>query len=500
MDISYLALQETFRRIKYINDALAILSWDKVVIMPKGSIESRANQIATLKLLTHDTLSSTKILDLINNVDESKLDDWNKVNFYLMQKIHKQTISVDKSLTQAHAVACAMSEMIWRTAKAENNFKQFSPFLKEVISLTRQVAFSKAAVFNCSAYDDLLETYDPGLTTNDIDPIFNELRQYLPDLIARATEQQRTQYKHKQVNKIALPIQLQQDISLECMKLFGFDFNKRRLDTSDHPFCGGISEDTRITTKYKENDFIFGLISTLHETGHALYQQQLPSKWIDQPIGSILGMATHESQSLIFEYQVCRSKEFIHYLSNLLQTRFGLKDDAFKESNLYQSVNTVTPSLIRIEADEVTYPAHVILRYDLEKAMISGDLAVDELPIAWNDEMHRIFGIRPSTDTDGCLQDIHWPSGIFGYFPSYLIGAIMAAKLYNKLNQELPDNNKLISMGKFHHLNAWLSKNVHQCGSRYTTQELLVKATGQKLNLSEYKKYLSSKFDNIKLC
>lgn len=494
MDASYSQLKEVFKQIHYINSTLAILNWDSAVIMPKGSIESRANQISNLKLIAHDLLASTKVLDLINNVDEHKLDNWNKANFLLMKKNHKQTISIDKQLTEAHSIACTKSEMIWRIAKKENNFKLFSPAFKETLSLTKQVAFSKASSFNCSIYDAMIDTYDPGLTTKDIDPIFYDLKEFLPGFITQTTKKQLTQYKGQSAHKISLPISLQKEIGLECMRILGFNFNKGRLDTSIHPFSGGHSEDTRITTTYKENDFMHGLMGILHETGHALYQQNLPLQWIEQPVGSFLGMATHESQALIFEMQFSRSMEFSLFLSNLFKHKFNLHDERFNANNLYQSLNTVKPSLIRIEADEVTYPAHVILRYELEKVLISGELAIDDLPSAWNEKMYQTFGIKPSSDSEGCLQDIHWPSGIFGYFPSYLIGAIIAAQLHNSLEKEIPNKSELVTKGNFNPLNAWLNKNVHQHASLYPTQELLVEATGEKLNISYYKKYLTRKY------
>lgn len=493
MDKSYIELQKIFKQIKNINDILAILSWDSAVVMPRGSIESRATQIATLKTLIYDIISNSKTLDFINNVNIDKLGEWDKANFSLMKKIHKQTIAIDRNLTEAHAIACTNSEMMWRAAKEQNNFKLFAPSLKEVLSLTKQIAISKASAFKCSAYDALLDIYDPGLTTTDIDPIFNNLKAFLPDFITQVTNKQLTEHKIK-ASKISLPINLQQRIGIECMKVLGFDFDKGRLDTSEHPFSGGYSEDTRITTKYKENDFLYGLMGILHETGHALYQQNLPREWTNQPVGSILGMATHESQSLIFEKQICKSKEFLYFLSNFLQEKFGFDDDIFKHENLYVSLNSVTPSFIRIEADEVTYPGHVILRYELEKAMISGELEIDDLPTAWNEKIYKTFGIQPQSDQQGCLQDIHWALGIFGYFPSYLIGAIMAAQLFDSLNKNIPNTPKLIAEGKFNHLNTWLHKNIHQCGSRYSTQDLLLKVTGEKLNESYYKKYLTKKF------
>lgn len=494
MDKSYLKLKETFNLIQAINNSLSILYWDSSVIMPKDSLESRANQISTLKLLVLEILSSEKISDLINNVNAESLDNWNKANFNLMKKIYKQTIVVDKKLTESHAIACTKSEMIWRTAKEDNNFKLFAPYFKEVLFLTKEVALAKASVSNCSIYDALLDTYDPRLTIKDIDPIFDDLKDFLPKFIKKIAEKESRKNNHSQCSEISLPISIQKEIGLECMKLFGFNFNKGRLDISEHPFTGGYAEDTRITSKYKENDFLFGLMAIIHETGHALYQQNLPSQWINQPVGLALGMSIHESQSLIFEKQICKSREFLYFLSGLLNNKFSIPSSKVSEDILYKSLNTVKPSLIRIEADEVTYPIHVILRYELEKSMILGDLQIDDLPVAWNEKMDKYLGIKPSTDREGCLQDIHWPSGIFGYFPSYLMGAIMASQLYDCLNKDIPNNNQLIALGEFSHIKTWLNKSIHQYGSLYSTQELLEKATGKKICVNDYKNYLNKKF------
>jgi carboxypeptidase Taq len=489
MDKAYNRLKEIFKKIKNIEQTLSILYWDSAVIMPSGGIEARSEQLAVLNGMIHEMISSSQVVDLLNDVDTNNLDDWDKANYYLMQRTYKYKNAISADLTEALVKATSKSEMIWRKAKNENNFKLLAPYLKEVLSLTREAASIRSEVLKISVYDSLVQNYQPGLLSKDIDPIFDELRDFLPNFINKVLDKQ----NNSNIN-FTLPINIQKEIGTECMKLLGFNFDKGRLDTSEHPFCGGIPQDTRITARYKEDDFISGIMAIIHETGHALYEQNLPEPWLNQPVGSALGMAVHESQSLIYENQIARRPEFLFFLSNLLKKKFNT---SFDNDQLYQSINKVSPSFIRVDADEVTYPVHIILRYDLEKNLINGGLEIIDLPEAWDDGMERLLGIRPKTDTQGCLQDIHWPMGGFGYFPSYLIGAIIAAQLYNAMEQEITESKGLIRFGNFQVANNWLKQNIHQYGSRYSLQDLLLKATGNKLSLDKYKNYLKEKFLQI---
>lgn len=493
MNNAYKQLVEIFKNIKQLNNIVAILRWDSAVIMPRGSVDARSEQVACLTNAIHEALANEKVAELIHQVQVEDLTDWDQANYKLMKKTYKNNTSISADLARALVMATSKSEMIWRTAKNENNYKLFAPYLKEVLNLTKQAASFRAQAFNLPVYDSLLDSYEPEFSTKEIDVIFTDLRNFLPEFIGKVVEHQKTKYGyHDQDHNVSLPIDLQKEIGMECMRLMGFDFNKGRLDISEHPFCGGISQDLRITTRYKENNFISGLMGIIHETGHALYEQNLPSKWIDQPVGQHLGMATHESQSLIWEYRVGRSKEFLEFLSKLLRDKFNLKSEQFSSENLYKSVNKVYPSFIRVDADEVTYSAHVIMRYDLEKSLMSGDLDVDDLPQAWNEAMVKMLDIKPPSDREGCLQDIHWPCGAFGYFPFYAIGAITASQLYQAFSKNNQNNN--IVEGKFDNFREWLNLNVHNHGSKFNLQELLKNSTGENLSIEPYKNYLNNKF------
>jgi carboxypeptidase Taq len=290
------------------------------------------------------------------------------------------------------------------------------------------------------------------------------------------------------------PVERQRALGTRLMAQLGFDFRRGRLDVSLHPFCGGTIDDVRITTRYDESDFSSALMGVLHETGHALYDFGLPARWRRQPVGRARGMSLHESQSLLIEMQACRSHEFMAWLAPQLHETFGGPASQWQPENLWKSYNRVERGLIRVDADEVTYPAHVILRYRLEQAMIAGDLAIAELPGAWNDGMRRLLGVVPPDDRQGCLQDIHWFDGAFGYFPTYTLGAMTAAQLFDAAREADPGIPQAIGRGDFAPLLAWLRTNVHGKGSSLSSREIVAGATGRPLDAGVFKRHLKTRY------
>ena len=380
--------------------------------------------------------------------------------------------------------------MRWREARPRADFALLRPALEEVVRLTREEASAKSAALGLGRYDALLDGYEPGMRSAGIDALFAPLATFLPDFLERVLSRQSPPLPVDGT----FPAGGQKALGERLMAALGFDFAHGRLDESLHPFCGGVPDDVRMTARYDEHDVATGLMAVLHETGHALYNAGLPEAWRGQPVGAPRSMAVHESQSLLLEMQVCRSRAFQGYLAPLLAESFGVDGAAFTPDNLYRQAIRVARSLIRVDADEVTYPLHIILRYRLEQALLSGELEVADLPGAWNDGMRELIGVAPPSDREGVLQDIHWPTGAFGYFPCYTLGALMAAQLFEALTAAEPDLPAQIGRGEFAPLVGWLRANVHEQGSLLETQELLARATGRPLTPQPFLAHLERRY------
>jgi carboxypeptidase Taq len=432
-ETAYAGLERQFRRIAALHDTLGILGWDQATVMPEGSAGPRADQIAALSVLAHDMLTDAAVGDALAAAEaelagSSPDTAWQRANLREMQRDYLHATAVPADLVEARAHADAACEMRWRSARRDNDFAGLAPSLGEVLHLVRETAAAKADALGLSPYDSLLDTFEPGARSADIDVLFDDLAAFLPDFLPRVLEKQASR-PAALVPEGPFPVETQHALGVGLMEAVGFDFSRGRLDISHHPFCGGATGDVRITTRYDEDDFTSALMGVLHETGHAMYELGLPEAWRHQPVGRALGMSIHESQSLLVEMQVCRSRGFLVYAAPLMRAAFAGSGPAWEVDNLYRHYTRVEPGYIRVDADEVTYPAHVILRYRLERAMIAGDLAIADLPGAWNDGMRDLLGIVPPDDRLGCLQDVHWPSGAFGYFPTYTMGAMTAAQL-----------------------------------------------------------------------
>ena len=365
--------------------------------------------------------------------------------------------------------------------------------LEEVVSLTVQKAEMLSDALGKTPYDALLDQFEPDATSQDIDILFDQLTEFLPELLGQVIEHQAAQPAMIPLDG-PFAVDTQRAIGLEVMKTIGFDFNHGRLDVSHHPFCGGTPTDIRITTRYAEDDFTQSLMGVIHETGHALYEAGLPRDRLSQPVGQSRSMGIHESQSLIMEMQACRSDEFISYIAPRLAKAFHGTGPAWAPENIRRIYTKVQRGLIRVDADEVSYPLHVILRYRLETALLNGDLKVGDLPSAWNEGMQNLVGIVPPNDADGCLQDIHWMAGSFGYFPTYTLGAMNAAQLFQSATAEDDGILSGISTGDFKPLLTWLRHHVHQCASRDSAKELIVNATGRPLEVKTFKRHLEQRY------
>ena len=491
---SYQAIEKRFRRLGALQEASGVLQWDSAALMPEGGAGARAEQLATMKVVCHEILTDPANGDLLAGAAaQNDLDDWQRANLREMRRAWLHATAVPGDLVDAASRAGSACEQLWRQARPASDFAMVLPALQRVLELTREIAAAKAARLGKVPYEALVDQYEPGASTAEIDRLFGDLAEFLPGLIAQVLDRQAAAPSPLEPQG-PFPIERQRQAGVRLMKRLGFDFDHGRLDVSLHPFCGGTPDDVRITTRYAEDDFRGALMGVLHETGHALYERGLPAAWRRQPVGEARGMAVHESQSLLMEMQACRSREFSEYLAPVLREAFGRSGPEWSAENLYRLNTTVRRGFIRVDADEVTYPAHVILRYRLERALIEDRLAVADLPAAWNAGMRELVGTVPPDDRRGCLQDIHWYDGLFGYFPTYTLGAMIAAQLFDAAKRADPAILPGIAEGDFTPLLAWLRANVHGKGSLLTSSELIEAATGKKLDAAIYRRHLTARY------
>jgi len=486
---AYDRLKQGFARIAVLNEAAAVLGWDAAAMMPAGGAEARGEQMATLAGLSHEMLVDAAIADDLAAVAMPD-DEWEAANLALMREAHLRATAIPRALVEASSRANSVCETIWRVARPSSDFSMVREALAEVVRLTREKAEILAQTLGVTPYDALMGEYQRGITAAEIRPIFANYEAFLKTALPAAEElQQRSQAEALPPGPYA--VDTQEALCRQLSQAAGLDFRHARLDRSAHPFCGGTQTDIRITTRYNEDDFCQALLGVLHETGHGLYEQNLPHRYMRQPVGHAAGMAIHESQSLIIEMQAVRSNAYLGYVAPILSEAFG---KAITAGGLQSRLRHVERSLIRVEADELTYPAHVILRFRLEEALISGDLAVGDLPGAWNDGLHAALGLTPPDDRRGCLQDIHWFDGAFGYFPSYTLGAMAAAQLMVAAREAVPGLDAGLAAGDFAPLTGWLAENVHAMGARLGFHQLLERATGKALSPSAFEAHLTARY------
>jgi carboxypeptidase Taq len=492
----YTELETQFRRIGALEEAEGILHWDMSVIMPKGGAESRAEQLSAMKLTIHGLLTDSTLTTLLDAAEEAPpVDAWQAANLSEMRRRWRHANAVEGDLVEALSKASSRCEMIWRDARPKGDFAAVSESLTEVLGLVRQKAQTKATILGVTPYEALLDQFEAETRIADIDHLFDDLAVFLPDFLDNALARQAAAGDPLQP-KGPFDLEAQRSLATKLMEHVGFDFDHGRLDISLHPFCGGVPDDVRITTRYEEDDFAQSLMGVLHETGHAMYERGLPANWRLQPVGQARGMALHESQSLLIEMQVCRGLEFLTFAAPVMQAAFNGTGAAWAPENMQRLQARVERGFIRVDADEVTYPAHVILRYRLERALIAGDMEISDLPSAWNDGMKELLGIVPESDRVGCLQDIHWFDGAFGYFPTYTMGALAAAQIFQAACAADGTIKDGISMGDFGPLMTWLRANIHGRGSFGTTDEILIETTGAPLGTEAFKSHLKTRYLN----
>jgi carboxypeptidase Taq len=491
----YAELETRFAELHQLGHAQAMLNWDEAVMMPRGGGPARGAALAALAALAHRTLTAPKVGDLLDKAEAGRceLNKWQQANLRAMRRMHTRAVALPEALVRAMQISTSRCEQTWRAARAENDWNAVESLLAEVLALAREEAAALGETLGLDPYDALLDMYEEGTRAPDVARLFDELKGFLPDLIDRVIDRQAAPLKLPG----PFPHDGQRALGEEMMRALGFDFTRGRLDVSHHPFCGGVPDDTRITTRYSDEYFLESLMAVLHETGHALYQQGLPADWRQQPVGSSLGAAVHESQSLFVEMQVSRGRAFMAFaaphLRHHLDGRQG--DAAWTADNLHAHAIQVRRDYIRVDADELTYPLHIVLRFELERALVSGELAVADIPEAWNERMTRYLGLSTNGNLkDGCMQDVHWFAGLFGYFPTYTLGALMAAQWFAAASASLPDLEAQVEAGDFVPMLGWLRREIHGRGRLKTARELLTEVTGEPLNLRHFKAHLERRY------
>lgn len=490
-------LKTLLGEISDINQAIAILGWDLQVFMPSGGNEGRGYQMGTLMSISHTKSTSDEIGRLLQELQPyadqlgSDSDDARLVK--VTRRIYDKETHVPSAFVEELARVTTTAHDAWQRAKARSDFSIFRPHLEKIVDLRRQYANMFAPYEHI--YDPLLDDYEPGLKTADIQPIFKTLRQAQVALIKAIGE--RPQVADSFLHA-AYPEQAQWDFGVEVITRLGYDWQRGRQDRSAHPFTTSFGPgDVRITTRFDPDHSTSALFSSIHESGHAMYEQGFSPKYHRTPLSNSSSLAVHESQSRMWENLVGRSLPFWTYFYPRLQKYFPVQLANVDLQTFYRGINKVEPSFIRTESDEATYNLHIMLRMEIEIALMEGSLQVRDLPDYWNQSMQEFLGIAPPNDTLGVLQDIHWSGASFGYFPTYALGNLIAAQLWERINQQIPDLDDQISRGEFHSLLDWLRTNIHQYGAKYEPQELVQRVTGSKIDPNPYLRYLNKKYGEI---
>lgn len=485
-------LSATFTRLYRYNHLASIVDWDQAAMMPPKGNEARAAALAELQVLMHQTLTSEALAAQFQAASGATLDDAEQASLREMRRQWQQAKLLPERLVEAQSLAASRCEHAWRTQRKQNDWPGFLGNFREVVALGREEAKLLAQAKGSSCYDALMGKYEPGMRSVDIERIFGDVKSWLPELIRQIIAKQSLETVIKPLGPF--PVEQQRALGVEIMTLLGFDFEAGRLDVSTHPFCGGVAEDVRITTRYSEDDFMRSMMGIVHETGHARYEQNLPRERVHLPVGQARSMGIHESQSLSFEMQLGRSPEFLALIAPLVQKHLG-QQAAFESSNLAALFTRVRPGFIRVDADELTYPAHVILRYEIERALMDGEIEAEDIPALWDEKMMTYLGVDSRGNfQDGCMQDIHWPGGSFGYFPSYTLGAMYAAQFFAKIRSRQPDLDTQVLAGNLAPVFSWLEQHLWRVASRWPTDDLVMRATGEALNPVHFRRHLQRRY------
>ncbi len=492
MTPAYDTLAGTWTRLHHFGHLQSLAGWDQAANMPPKGNEARAAALAEMAALLHRMRTDPALKGQIARAEQEPLSDVQRANLREMQREWRASNALPESLVQRSQMATSRCEHAWRKQRPANDWAGFLPNLKEVLALAREEATLLAELSGVTRYEALMDRYEPGMTTAHVDRVFGEVRQWLPGLIRQVREKQSQETVIDPVGPF--PLAAQRALCEQAIRMLGFDFEAGRLDVSTHPFCGGVPEDVRMTTRFRDDDFLGSLMGTIHETGHGRYEQNLPRELLGQPVAQARSMAIHESQSLSFEMQLGGHPGFVNRLAPLVQAAFG-DQPAYAPQNLHRLMTRVKPGFIRVDADEVTYPAHIILRYEIERPLIEGEIEAEDVPALWDAKMMELLGVDTRGNyKDGPMQDVHWPESLFGYFPCYSLGAMYSAQWFAAMRRTLPDLDTRIGHGDLAPVFDWLRDNIWSQASRWTTDELALRATGEVLNPAHFKAHLMARY------
>lgn len=492
MTPAYDELAATCLRLHHLEHLQSLAGWDQAANMPPKGNAARAAAMAEMSALLHRMRTDAAFGRRIDEAEQEPLSDLQRANLREIRRGWVADTALPESLVQRRALATARCEHAWRTQRPANDWAGFVVNFRDVLAVGREQATLLAERAGVSRYEALMDQYEPGLTCAQVDRVFGDVRQWLPGLIRQVLEHQRARPLIEPVGPF--PVAAQRALCNRVMRLLGFDFDAGRLDVSTHPFCGGVPEDVRMTTRFREDEFLGSLMGTVHETGHGRYEQNRPRDLLGQPVSQARSMAIHESQSLSFEMQLGSHPGFVALLAPMIREAFG-DQPAFEPGNLQRLLTRVKPGLIRVDADEVTYPAHIILRYEIERPLIEGEIEPEDVPALWDEKMQELLGLDTRGNLkDGPLQDVHWPEGLFGYFPCYSLGAMYAAQWFAAMRRQMPDLDARIARGDLAAVFDWLRDHIWTQASRWTTDELALRASGEVLNPAHFRAHLQARY------
>ncbi len=481
------------QKISRFNHLAAICGWDQAAVMPSGGNQARSEAMAELSVHIHSLHTQPQLQEWFAEAENESLNAQDSATLRELKRQWQQANVLPEALVQAKSLAGSKCEHAWRTQRGNNDWQGFEKNWAEVVKLSQEEAQIRAETNNLTPYNAMLDIYEPGMDSDSLDRLFSNVKSWLPQLINQVIDKQAGEQFIEPEGEFS-PAK-QKALGMEVMKLLQFDFNHGRLDESMHPFCGGVPSDVRITTRYNKDDFVQSLMGIVHETGHARYEQGLPKTLAGLASGEARSMGIHESQSLFFEMQLGRSEAFIMHLARLAGEHFsGHHPQLFSAGNFQKLYTRVKKDFIRVDADELTYPAHVILRYEIERDLINGKINHTDVPELWDQKMQQYLGLSTKGNyKNGCMQDIHWTDGAFGYFPSYTLGAMYAAQFMAAMRKTV-DVDGAVCSGDLSPIFDWLSEKIWSKGSLLTTDELVKQATAETLNAAHFQEHLMSRY------